>query len=251
MYRVMIIDDEASARRLLRASVDWAALGMEVAGEAENGIEAINIIDDIRPDIAFVDISMPFMDGMEFTRIANERYPDMVILILTAFDKFEYARECIKMNVFEYVLKPISRPELTDVMQNVKKMLDARPGDEVFPTTKMELSTIEKIKSYLRENYTDSTINLTSVAQMFGFSSSYLSRKFKAETGKSFVDYLTERRIKKAKEMAENREKMFVVANAVGIPDPNYFGRCFKKYTGMSYSEYVAAAQEKGKEKRG
>ena len=56
-FRVMIIDDEESARKLMRASIDWESLNMEVVGEAASGIEAINIIDDIKPDIAFVDIS--------------------------------------------------------------------------------------------------------------------------------------------------------------------------------------------------
>lgn len=73
MYRVMIIDDEMSARKLLQASIDWQALNMEVVGEAASGIEAINIIDDLRPDIVFADISMPFMNGIEFTRVATER----------------------------------------------------------------------------------------------------------------------------------------------------------------------------------
>jgi len=83
MYRVMIIDDEMSARRLLQASIDWQSLDMELVGEAASGIEAINIIDELRPDIAFVDISMPFMNGIEFTQIATERYSDLEIIILT------------------------------------------------------------------------------------------------------------------------------------------------------------------------
>ena len=248
MYRVMLIDDERSARKLLRASVDWEGLSMEVVGECENGIEAINTIDELQPDIAFVDISMPFMDGIEFTKLAIERYPKLIIIIMTAFDEFEYARQCIRLSVFEYMLKPFSRTELKEVLERAKTVLDSFEPVEVFPTKKMEISTIEKIEKYLTENYTDSTINLTSVAQMFGFSSSYLSRKFKQETGINFVDYLTECRMNKAKELAETDTKMFVAAGKVGIPDPNYFGRCFKKYTGLSYSEYAAGRKEKENE---
>jgi YesN/AraC family two-component response regulator len=79
------------------------------------------------------------------------------------------------------------------------------------------------------------------VAQTFGFSASYLSRKFKQETGKNFVEFLTECRMNAAMKLAQTNMKMFNASNEVGIPDPNYFGRCFKKYTGMSYSEYVAS----------
>lgn len=241
MYRVMLIDDEQSARKLMKASINWESLDMEVVGEAENGIEAINVIDDMRPDIAFVDISMPFMNGIEFTELATKRYPNLVIIILTALDEFEYARQCIRLPVFEYMLKPIVRSEVTATLHRAKKLLDetVRPAQE--PVREIEPTAIEQIKKYLRENYVDSRINLTSVAQMFGFSSSYLSRKFKQETGKSFIEFLTECRMERAIELAGTNSKMFCTVSEVGIPDPNYFGRCFKKYTGVSYSEYVGA----------
>ena len=73
MYRVMIIDDEKALRNLLKAAVDWQEMGLEVVGEAASGIEAINIIDKLHPDIIFVDIRMPFMDGIEFSKIALNR----------------------------------------------------------------------------------------------------------------------------------------------------------------------------------
>ena len=245
MYRVMLIDDEESARKLMRASMNWESLNMEVVGEAASGIEAINVIDAMKPDIAFVDISMPFMNGIEFTEVATKRYPDLIIIIMTAFDEFEYARKCVSLPVFEYMLKPIIRSEVQEVLEKVKKKLDERTDKEDSQDTElsgeMEASSIDQIKKYIEANYTDSKLNLTSVAQTFGFSASYLSRKFKQETGKNFVEFLTECRMNAAMKLAQTNMKMFNASNEVGIPDPNYFGRCFKKYTGMSYSEYVAS----------
>ncbi len=244
MYRVMIIDDEMSARKLLQISIDWISLNMEVVGEAASGIEAINIIDDLRPDIVFVDISMPFMNGIEFTQLATKRYPDLVIIILTGFDDFEYARQCIRLPVVEYMLKPIVRQELTEVLSQIKENLDKRNirtpelGQDITP------SAIEQIMQYLRDNFTDSNINLTSVALHFGFNPSYLSRKFKQETGTSFVEFLIKCRMERAITLAGTSKKMFCTADAVGIPDPNYFGRCFKKYTGISYSDYVSSTNK-------
>ncbi|MCQ2496467.1 MAG: response regulator [Lachnospiraceae bacterium] len=239
MYRVMLIDDEQSARRLLRASIDWEQLGMEVVGEAASGIEAINVIDEMKPDIAFVDISMPFMNGIEFTELATKRYPNLIIIILTAFDDFEYARKCVSLPVFEYLLKPIVRLEVKETLERAKEKLDSISSVSTEQTEEIEASAIDQIKKYIHDNYSDSKLNLTAVAQEFGFSSSYLSRKFKSETGKNFVEYLTECRMERAMELAAVNTKMFSASSAVGIPDPNYFGRCFKKYTGMSYSEYV------------
>jgi len=104
--------------------------------------------------------------------------------------------------------------------------------------SEIEPTAIRRVAQYLEEHYTDSNLNLSSIAHMFGFNPSYLSRRFKSEIGKSFVELLTECRMKKAMSMAKENEKMFITATAVGIPDPNYFGRCFKKHLGISYSEY-------------
>ncbi len=245
-YRVMIIDDEESARKLMRAAIDYESLNMEVAGEAASGIEAINIIDDLKPDIAFVDISMPFMDGIEFTQVATARYPNLIIIIMTAIDQFEYARKCVSLPVFDYMLKPMVRAEVTKVLERAREKLDKSADAweehqmDGEPEVTEENNSTEMIKKYVKENFTDSKLNLAFIAQNFGFSSSYLSRKFKQDTGKNFVEYLTDLRMKKALRYAESGYKMYQTASEVGIPDPNYFSRCFKKYAGMSYSEYVA-----------
>ena len=100
MYKVMIIDDESAIRKLLRLRIDWSEFNMEIAGEAESGIEAINSIDEIKPDICFVDIRMPFMDGIEFAKLAIKRYPKLKIVILTAYDDFSYFSICSEQNFF-------------------------------------------------------------------------------------------------------------------------------------------------------
>ncbi|MCR5502214.1 MAG: response regulator [Lachnospiraceae bacterium] len=243
--RVMIIDDEMSARKLMRAAIRWESLNMEVVGEAASGIEAINVIDDLKPDIAFVDISMPFMNGIEFTETATERYPHLIIIIMTAIDQFEYARKCVSLPVFDYMLKPMVREEITKTLERAKERIEQ--GRDYWEETKSEPAEeadnpeniTSQIRKYLEEHFGDSKLNLAYTAQEFGFSASYLSRKFKQDTGKNFVEYLTEVRMEKAIECAKAGTKMFLTASEVGIPDPNYFGRCFKKYTGKSYSDYV------------
>ncbi|RKM56077.1 response regulator [Butyrivibrio sp. XB500-5] len=245
-YRVMIIDDEESARKLMRAGIKWDTLNMEVVGEAASGIEAINVIDDVKPDIAFVDISMPFMDGIEFTKTATDRYPNLIIIIMTAINQFEYARKCVSLPVFDYMLKPMVRAEISDVLERAKKRLDESKDSwedskaEIETENSDENNSTELIKKYVEDNFTDSMLNLTFLAQYFGFSASYLSRKFKQDTGKNFVEYLNDLRMKKAVKIAKSNIKMYQIAAEVGIPDPNYFSKCFKKYTGMSYSDYIS-----------
>ncbi|MCR5277822.1 MAG: response regulator [Lachnospiraceae bacterium] len=248
-YKVMIIDDEQSARNLLKGLINWDSLNMEFVGEAASGIEAINVIDDMRPDIVFVDISMPFMNGIEFTETASERYPGLIFIIMTAIDQFEYARKCVSLPVFEYMLKPMVRAEINEVLEKAKNKLE-KEGERVdydrgeAETDSSEENSMDRIKNYIENNYKDSKLNLAFIAGEFGFSASYLSRRFKQETGKNFVEYLTECRMEHAISLASKGTKMFITSSEVGIPDPNYFGRCFKKYAGMSYSDYIQNANK-------
>jgi two-component system response regulator YesN len=244
MYKVMIIDDERSFRNLLRNIIQKENLGVEVAGEAAGSIEAINTIDVIKPDIAFVDIRMPFMDGIEFSKIAINRYPDLKIIVLSAFSDFEYARKCIGIGVCEYLLKPVSSEDIRKTLLKVIKEIDSKKSSE--EKTLMEddcqivhkNDTVSKIKKYIEENYVQPDLNVASIAQTFGFNASYLSRLFKTETDINLIDYINECRMKKAIEYAKKGTLMYITAKNVGIPDPNYFGKCFKKYTNKNYSEF-------------
>lgn len=241
----MIIDDEKALRNLLKVAIDWETLGLKVAGEAQSGIEAINTIDEIRPDIVFVDIRMPFMDGIEFSKLAINRYPKLKIIVLTAYSDFEYARKCIGIGVCEYLLKPIVRTEIVDILKNITAKLQKEKPEEVIKNIPDNNNlTIKRIKEYIRTNYANPDLNVTAIAQTFGFNASYLSRMYKSETGQNVIDCLTSCRMEKAKICAKSGELMYQAAKTVGIPDPNYFGKCFKKYTSIAYSEYMKQGRQ-------
>lgn len=239
MYKVMIIDDERAIRNLLKITLENVNLGLDIVGEAASGIEAINTIDNYKPDIAFVDIRMPFMDGIEFSKLAIKRYPKLKIIILTAFNDFEYARECIGIGVCEYLLKPISREEIRETLTEIILEIETQTPEEMEEEEKNNSPSITKIKEYIGNNYQDPEINLTSIAQEYGFNPSYLSRMFKSKTGIGLNDFLTQCRMEKAISYAQKGKLMYVAAKEVGIPDPNYFSKCFKKFTGKIYSEYT------------
>lgn len=124
MYKVILVDDEEEVRRGILNKIHWNKYGFEIIGEAENGREALEIAEKNAPDLVITDIKMPFMDGMRLSEILSERFTTVKIVILTGFDEFEYAKTAIKLNVIEYVLKPISSEDIIELLVNVKERLD-------------------------------------------------------------------------------------------------------------------------------
>ena len=109
--RILIVDDEYIMRRGIRFMLNWEEQGFEVVGEASNGKEALEMIEDLKPHIVFCDIVMPVMDGIDFIKIAHRRHPDIQILILSGYDKFEYVRQALLNGAADYILKPTLNPE--------------------------------------------------------------------------------------------------------------------------------------------
>lgn len=124
LYRIILADDEEEVRKSIIKKIDWQAAGFEVVGDAENGREALEKIEALEPDVVMTDIRMPYMDGLELIERIRRKYPSMKVLIFSGFDDFEYAKQAIKLNVTEYILKPVNVEELTRILKRVKANLD-------------------------------------------------------------------------------------------------------------------------------
>ena len=119
-YTVLVVDDEQNQRRALIQKVDWEAAGFTVIGEAENGVEAIEIVEILEPDLIFTDIKMPMISGLELAAKVREISPITQIVILSGYDNFEYAQTAIQYNIVRYLLKPISSEELSKELCEIR-----------------------------------------------------------------------------------------------------------------------------------
>ena len=123
-YRIMIVDDETEVREGIASRVDWKAAGFTIVATAENGQDALDKAEFLDLDVVLTDIKMPYMDGLTLGAELLSRYPATKLIILSGFDDFDYAKEAIKLNVMEYVLKPVNADELLLVLQRAKARLD-------------------------------------------------------------------------------------------------------------------------------
>ncbi|PQP83932.1 two-component system response regulator [Paenibacillus sp. PCH8] len=148
---VLIVDDEYLIRNLLRMRIDWEKQGMRIVGEASNAQEALEWVDQQKPDIIFTDIYMPKMDGIELSRLILEKHPDIKIVVVTGHDEFEYARKSIQIGIVDFILKPIRSAELLTVTDKLKAMIgeERKREAEVWKLR----ADLEQNFPYLREKF--------------------------------------------------------------------------------------------------
>ena len=121
--KVFLADDEIVVREGIRESFPWDETPYTLVGEAPDGEMALPIIRDTNPDIVITDIRMPFMDGIELCRILRAQMPWIGIIVLSGYDEFEYARQCIRLGVREYLVKPINAENLREALDKVSEQL--------------------------------------------------------------------------------------------------------------------------------
>ena len=124
LYRIILVDDEEEVRKSIIRKIDWQAVGFTVVGDAENGEDALEKIEALEPDVVLTDIRMPYMDGLTLAEKIRQRYPSMKIVIFSGYDDFDYAKRAIKLNVTEYILKPVNVEELTAILRRIQESLD-------------------------------------------------------------------------------------------------------------------------------
>ena len=130
LYRIILVDDEEEVRKSIIRKIDWQSVGFTVVGDAENGEDALEKIENLEPDVVLTDIRMPYMDGLTLAEKIRQRYPSMKIVIFSGYDDFDYAKRAIKLNVTEYILKPVNVEELTAITTSLSVATTLAENDE-------------------------------------------------------------------------------------------------------------------------
>lgn len=246
MLKVLVVEDEELIRKGIVLAVDWAALDCVVVGEASNGEEGLDAVERYDPSLIITDLKMPKMDGLEMIRRLRERGCTAYVIILTAYDSFEYAQSALRLGAVDFLLKPFHDGDLEQAVINLRRRIGPSSGAEsgsVPPILGLKKGDKSKYvlgaMDYIGAHYNDPGISVGSIAQHLGLSEGHLSHLFKKETDYTLLNYLTRYRIHKAMELLRDcRAKVYEVAEQVGYKDITYFSATFKKLVGVSPSEY-------------
>ena len=396
MWKLVIADDEPKIRRGIGKILTWEEFNIEIVGEAEDGESALKLIQEKNPHIILLDINMPFLNGLEILQKLNDINNKSIVIIISGYDNFFYAQKAVQFNVFDYVLKPVSKKNMEEIIvkavnklneiekennylewakeqltenkdrrekkifydwfnnkltdeqvlnemkffninfgNNIEIMViklieklnisltDNKWNDDllefaianilndnfkelnpqfIFSDEKKHIIFISKINNmlewvnvsnkieaeifkylkcnviieqanistgilsikneyikimdsvnkkkkfspmvlltikYIEDNYYSNNLNINDIAERLEVTSSYMSKLLKKETGLSFIDYLTNIRIKKAMYIMQDPTiKIYDVAELVGYSNQYYFSRAFKKITGVSPKEH-------------
>ncbi|MEC0226475.1 response regulator transcription factor [Paenibacillus alba] len=125
-YRVLIVEDEPKIRRNIAQKIEKLDDSYQVVGYASNGEEGVSMIHELLPDVVFTDIKMPKMDGIQLIRSIKKELPEILFVILSGYNDFEYAKLAMQIGVYDYLLKPLTVDALDEILQKLRRSLQLK-----------------------------------------------------------------------------------------------------------------------------
>jgi YesN/AraC family two-component response regulator len=232
MYRVLVVDDEAEIRRALSAYYPWNELGFVVSAQAGDAAEARGFLAAGGIDLVLADIRMPGESGLELAQWISHERPGTVVVLLSAFRKFEYAQDALKCGVRAYVVKPPAMDEFRSLLASIREELDAAK-----PRATAGGRALDLVRDYVRGNL--GACSLEGAAKVLGMSPSYLSTWFLERAGEHFSDFVLRSRMERAARLLGDRRESVVASSVeLGYANPKNFSRAFRAYYGVGPREW-------------
>lgn len=240
MYKVVLADDEKWVLYGLSRLIDWEEQGFHIEGLASNGTEALESCRLIRPDLLISDIRMPGTDGLELVKKLREVSKRTVVIFISGYSDFAYAQQAIRMGVFDYLIKQVSREDLIAALRRVREYLETDPvteGEEQ-PEEAGEIPQITAILQYIEEHCTEE-ISLKELAKRFYLTENYLSAYIRQQSGRTYTELVASKRISLAQKLLRQTSlSIQEIAGRVGYSEYSHFSKLFKKKVGCTLSEY-------------
>ena len=283
MYSMVILDDVKIVLQGIQKLCQKEDFGFVIKGAFVDSLKALDALPGLRPHLIITDVRMPQMDGLEFARRAKEILPESEIVILSGYRDFSYAQTAMQIGVSDYLLKPIKKTDFGDMLHRMYERLEAKIGQAAYyqvldgyvrglvgeEEVKHVVSSVQPANVaqrpgvlakegeqsptkivrdalyYIRRHYNEN-ISLTDVAEHINVNKSYLCDVFKKEQKVTILQYMTNLRIEKAKELLLHTDmKMYEISVEVGYNDYTYFSQIFKRNTGETLSEFRKKAGSK------
>lgn len=227
MLKAIIVDDEPAVAEIITYFIHKNEMPIEIVGIAEDGEEALSLIESQKPRLVFLDIQMPIMNGFEVMEKAGS---DTSFIIITAFESFSYAQKALRLGARDILLKPIQYEQFEEAL--------TRAVGWQFTTN----ATVNGILEYIHSHYTEK-IDLTTLAETVYSTPSQIARLFKKYMDCTVITYVNKIRIEKAIELLESGEiSVKEAALLTGYESLNNFYKYFKQYTGVTPAAFCEKA---------
>jgi len=240
--KIIIADDEEYVRFEVRELLLEIRSNLEIT-EAVNGSDLLDKLSGNLFEAAFIDIKMPGFSGLDAIEKIVHKNLETEWIILTGYSDFDYAKKSISLGVTEYLLKPVSRKELEDVLLKVDANIKLKSGilpldDSVFGS-KETIHFVRSAERIARERFSEQ-IGVAQIADELGVTPNYLSTLFKKYTHKTFIKYITEIRMKEALVLLrQSGISVKIATELLGYSSSRHFARLFREYYDISPSEYI------------
>ena len=248
MIKALVVDDEERMLNALEKNIHWKDCGVDYLFKAETMDEALQCYMVFKPDIIITDIEMPDGSGLELMEKLREMEASVACLCVTCHPEFSYMRKAMQLGSVDYILKPVEYEEMESVLKKIVYNINSGKMDKlqsnleqsVFSQSALyedEKSVLEA-QNYIRQHLSND-LNVQIIASYLHCSTSHLMHIFKQKTGKTVIEYITNERIEKGKQLLKGADlQINVVAKLCGYDDYSYFTRVFKKETGFTPREY-------------
>lgn len=251
--KAIIVDDEAVAAAALKRRITWNKYGVEEIKEASSMRQAIEILTNEKIELMLCDVEMPGGSGLDLYEWVRIYSPWTECIFVSCHPEYEYVRKALTMGSMDYVLKPVDYEELDVILTNAAARIEERKKNALITETDKTASskvinkgiwskqvpdTVNDAVKYIQDNLSQN-MSITEIADIVHLNPQYFMRLFKKETGKPVLEFITELRLERVKQLlVETNKSITEIAISAGYDNFSYFSKLFKKYEGVTPSEY-------------